>query len=338
MAVDKNNFLQDCSMKIVIQVSKVIIFIFLFSVIWFYIDSVLKPKFFDGIEPLTEFYRFPRQSIDVAFFGSSHMEFSINPVIIWQEKGIPSYVLSGSIQPLWNSYYYIKECLKYQSPKVIVLEGFTSAVDVELDWSRIVKNNIGLKMSKDKIESIMVSAPKINWLELIIGLPVYHMRYKELTKRDFVDPYIRGEKAYNNGFYTFDKIVPQLRPDVAGITSLRDIPEKQFKYLNKIIDLAKSKNIELLFVITPYVLSSIEQERFNCLHKLAKENNIKFINYNLLYEKVGLDFSSDFLDSQHLNINGSRKISKHLASILFTEYRLEDKRQNPDYAKWNSMV
>ncbi|MDR0617321.1 MAG: hypothetical protein LBG23_00840 [Endomicrobium sp.] len=53
--------------------------------------------------------------------------------------------------------------------KVIVLEGFTSAVDVELDWSRIVKNNIGLKMSKNKIESIMVSAPKINWLELIIG-------------------------------------------------------------------------------------------------------------------------------------------------------------------------
>ncbi|MDR0617322.1 MAG: hypothetical protein LBG23_00845 [Endomicrobium sp.] len=88
------------------------------------------------------------------------------------------------------------------------------------------------------------------------------------------------------------------------------------------------------------MLPSRQQERFNCLHKLAKENNIKFINYNLLYEyeEVGLDFSSDFVDSDHLNINGSRKISKHLASILSTEYRLEDKRQNPDYAKWNLMV
>jgi hypothetical protein len=324
-------------MKVVVQVAKVIIFIFLFSVIWVYIDSVLKPKFSDGIEPLTEFYRFPRQSIDVAFFGSSHVFMSINPVILWQEKGIPAYVLGGSVQCLRNSYYYIKECLKYQSPKVIVLEVFVASVDVGeyQDWSRIVKNNIGLKMSTDKIASIMVSAPKINWGELIIGFPVYHSRYKELTRHDFVDPYKRGEKAYNNGFYSTDTVVPQSRPDVTDITSFCGIPEKSFKYLNKIIDLVKSKNIELLFVVNPYVLTPGNQERFNFLHKFAKENNIKFINYNLLYDEINLDFNADFSDSHHVNINGSRKISKHLASILYAEYKLEDKRQNPDYAKWN---
>jgi hypothetical protein len=321
-------------MKVVAQVSKVIVFIFLFSSTYLYTSSILKPKFEDGIEPLTEFRRFPRQSIDVVFFGSSHMFMSINPIILWQEKGIPSYVLGGSVQLLWNTYYYIKECLKFQSPKVIVLDVYGTCYNCEYnDWSRIVKNNLGLKMSKDKIESIMVSAPKINWVALIIGLPVYHMRYKELTRRDFVDPYKRGEKAYKNGFYSGDNIEPQSRPDVRGITSYRDIPAKQLKYLNKIIELAKSKNIELLFVVNPYVLSTEDQEVFNSAAQLAKENNIKFINYNLLYDEVPLDFNSDFMDSSHLNNNGSKKISKHLANVLSFEYRLEDKRQNPDYAK-----
>ncbi|MDR2457859.1 MAG: hypothetical protein LBD41_05205 [Clostridiales Family XIII bacterium] len=326
-------------MKSVVQISKVIIFIFLFLLTWFYVDSVLKPKFSDGISNLIKFYRFPKQNIDVVFIGSSHVFLDINPAIIWQEKGIPTYVLGGSVQPFWNSYYYIKECLKYQSPKVIVLDVYAICYDMEYsDWSRIVKNNVGLKIGKDKIESIMVSAPKSKWADLILGLPSYHRRYNELTKRDFDGPYKISEDGdvYINGYYAATGRCPQSCPDVTSVTSIKeDLPYKQHKYLNKIINLAKLKNIDLLLVVTPYILSPQEQKIFNLVDRLAKENNIKFINYNLQYNELSLDFSTDFLDLSHLNIYGSTKVSKHIANFLATEYRLEDKRQNPKYAQWN---
>ena len=57
--------------------------------------------------------------------GSSQLYADIAPAVLFSEYGITSYDFCANEQPLWISYYYIKEALKHQKPKAIVLDVFT---------------------------------------------------------------------------------------------------------------------------------------------------------------------------------------------------------------------
>ena len=76
------------------------------------INRVFKMKYGDGIYSLTKFYEQKKDSVDVLVLGSSHAFENINTGTLWDEYGMASYVLGGSRQPSWNTYYYLKEALK----------------------------------------------------------------------------------------------------------------------------------------------------------------------------------------------------------------------------------
>ena len=75
------------------------------------INRVFKMKYGDGIYSLTKFYEQKKDSVDVLVLGSSHAFENINTGTLWDEYGMASYVLGGSRQPSWNTYYYLKEAL-----------------------------------------------------------------------------------------------------------------------------------------------------------------------------------------------------------------------------------
>ena len=48
-----------------------------------------------------------------------------------------SYDYSGAEQPLWMTYFYLKELYKYQTPKVVVVDMYAPArfkEDYQYDW------------------------------------------------------------------------------------------------------------------------------------------------------------------------------------------------------------
>ena len=48
----------------------------------------------------------------------------MNTQLLWDEYGMAAYLMTGAEQPLWNSYYNLKEALKTQKPKLVVLDMF----------------------------------------------------------------------------------------------------------------------------------------------------------------------------------------------------------------------
>mgnify|MGYP000718372696 FL=1 len=48
----------------------------------------------------------------------------MNTQLLWDEYGMAAYLMTGAEQPLWNSYYNLKEALKNQKPKLVVLDMF----------------------------------------------------------------------------------------------------------------------------------------------------------------------------------------------------------------------
>lgn len=106
---------------------KAIIFVMLSSGTVLFLNQVLTPKYFyNNTWPTTStylgFYKMERNTVDVLFFGSSHAASSFSPQILYDRYGITSYNLGCEQQNLITSYYWLKEALRFQKPKAIVLD------------------------------------------------------------------------------------------------------------------------------------------------------------------------------------------------------------------------
>ena len=106
------------------SVVRIICFLLILVLCLGYANSVFKVKYGDGIYDVTKFYELEDNTVDVLFLGSSHAFEDFNTGTLWDEYGMSSFILAGSVQPMWNTYFYLKEALKTQTPKLIVLEGY----------------------------------------------------------------------------------------------------------------------------------------------------------------------------------------------------------------------
>lgn len=300
-----------------------------------YLNSVFKVKYGDGIYSVTKFYELESDTVDVLILGSSHAFEDFNTGTLWDEYGLSSYVLGGSIQPMWNTYYYLKEALKTQTPDLIVLEGFCTTFSSEyIDDSRIIKNNYGLKWSTDKIESLKVSSPPERWGEFFLEYSQYHTRYKELSRADFVKN--QGNPLYEDwkGFGCNMAVNPYEVIDVRGVEERASLFEKTEKYYRETIELALDNNIPILIIISPYAgINEDEQKKFNTALDIADEYGVPFVNCNLI-DEIGMDWTVDAADSGHLSYRGNQKFSKYIGKYLVDNYNLTDHRGEPEYASW----
>jgi hypothetical protein len=82
---------------------------------------------------LEKLWTLPGDTVDVMFIGSSHAFMNIDPSVLWRESGISAYVLGCGSQPIWESYYHLKEALKRQMPKVVFVECYK--VDGQKNYS-----------------------------------------------------------------------------------------------------------------------------------------------------------------------------------------------------------
>ncbi|MDD6305400.1 MAG: hypothetical protein PUA75_00390, partial [Clostridiales bacterium] len=151
------------------------------------VNWLFRLKATDGCYPMQMFYKQEKNTIDVLCLGSSHTYTNINPAVLWDEYGIASYDLAGSNQPFWNSYYYFKEALKYQTPELVVLDVYRAIETQDYqDDARTAMNTFGLRYSKDWLENLKVSLfPTETYVDYLLRYPIYHSRYQELKERDF---------------------------------------------------------------------------------------------------------------------------------------------------------
>lgn len=302
--------------------------------------SIFSFKYVDGIYLWDVFYEEEEDSIDVLCMGSSHIFENVNTGVLWDEYGIAAFDLCGSRQPLWNTYYFLKEALKTQTPRLIVVDVYSALQQDEYsDESRIIKNNYGLKLSRDKAESVMVSAPEEKWPDYLLEYPTWHSRYSEIDSSDFLDYLGRSTMQCWKGYALNSNTTAMVRPEgIEYIMAAAEMPEKAEEYMRKIIELAQQEEIPLLFIETPYIVSVEEQMILNRAGEIAEENGIPFVNFNLFYDAMGLDFQNDFADADHLNHRGNVKFSDYLGQYIKNHYEVPDRRGEETYASYEQMA
>lgn len=305
--------------------------------------QVFRFKYTDGIYGVDRFYALEPNTVDVLNLGSSHMFVDVNPAVLWEDYGISSFNLGGSAQPLWNTYYYLKEALKTQTPKLLVLEAYGTVFSFEYSGpSQIIKNVSALKPSGNKLAALQASVPEGERLGYGLEFIQYHSRYKQLAKADFMGT---GVAENPQLFLPMDEnwmgsmvptyITPFEPVSISPSDARSPLLPKTEEYYRKIIELAQSEQIPLLIFKSPYSgYSAADQSVYHEAAEIAGEYGVPFLNFNEDYAKT-MDWSTDFADVGHMSYLGSEKFSHMLAGYLHVQYTLPDHRGDTDYVAWD---
>lgn len=305
-----------------------------------------------GITQFEAFYEQEKDSIDVLFVGTSHVYSDINPAVLWEQNGIAAYNLATGGAGLWNSYYAVREALKTQSPRLIVLELYGAISQGEYRTNReIMDANWGIKNPLTRWESLQISAPEASRVPFLLQFPYYHTRYKDIKKEDF-EPYTHNYTYGNQEFFLYPALEKKAykgavtlshitkydqMPNLTSVTDTMPISEKSEYYLNEIIRLAESKKIPLLLLVSPYMGCSPEhQKKYNYIEQIARERHINYINYNNCFTELGFNSQTDFAETSHLSYLGMKKYSQFLGNYLTEQYNLSDHRGEKKWESWDT--
>lgn len=303
-----------------------------------YANFVLTPKHDYGICSMMNLYRQPRDSVDVLTVGTSLAYAGINTNVLWEEYGIASYNLCSAEQPFWVSYYAIKEALKTQRPKVILLDAKPAIYT--RDYSkrgRTILSSFGIRGVENRIGAILacVEKPEDAW-GYILGLPEVHSNYGKLTANDFVFPPDNGGRGVNwKGYIESDQVEHHQKPSLVYNNVKRNMNDREEEYARKIFELAQAEGIPVLLLGLPNPDYANDHMYYNALWALAEEYGVHGLNYNDPAMRFGLRYSSDFADWQHLNVKGSITFTRKLGQDLKMLFELPDRRDDQKYISYD---
>lgn len=301
------------------------------------VNTCLKPKYYyNQMWPSTntylDFYNLDKNSVDVLFLGSSHAMCTFNPQIIYDTYGITSYNLASEQQSLVVSYYWLREALKYQTPKVVVLDTYTLYKfganyvynDMNCSEGSVRKAMDGMRPSPLKWEAARTIAqidPTQSALSYLFLNIRYHARWSILNEDDFTEGSMikhGGVKGFTTTGGTAPGAVftPFTTADAADAEAESMFGTSQV-YLDKITALCADKGIRLILTNIPCDSSP---ERYKATKTYADAHGLPYYDFNeaSLYSTIAYDAAENLLS--HPNYLGAEKVSRYLGAVLAGEY------------------
>ncbi len=338
-----SNFKKSLIKSNLIIIIKLLIFLMLFLPSITYVGN--KYKYASSLNKIndanqkrfTYFYKQPKNSIDLVFLGSSHSYCSFDPAIFDYELNVNSFQMGMPLQHPDNSYYTLLEVLNYQRPKTIVLEFYWDLLsdDFELKQTemllKVLKND---KLKEDMVKNLFPLNEKVKYDIPVIRYQKDYLEYKNKEiknkiqeKINYKIPPVKGaEFITDKGFIFSDFVIPEESYDKKNQFNNYDVKGWKFsdvqkKYIYKIIELAKQYDIKLYFVTAPIANVSLEKiPDYEIIHNqisdFLKENNVKYLDFNVPEIHNKLFKNENFRDDAHLNYSGSTIASKYLANWI----------------------
>lgn len=311
------------------------VFLAVLSAVVRYVLSVLEWKDGYGLKTWDEFYELENNTADILCYGSSHNMCTVNHGLLWKNHGFTSASAGGIGLSLRTTYYFIKETLNYQSPKVILLEMVYSVWESEEYTS--YEEVMALNQSEDRAALVKeLYGDDENYMDYLLRLPIYHTRYWETSKKDFT-----GFGMYSLGYYGTWNLYSNGTPNDFSETAVPvPIDEEKKEWLDRIVELCRKEGIELVFYLAPYnaAVTQDEWNKLDWVEQYAAQLGIPMINFNKLNKEIGLDFTADYADNHHLNVYGGEKVTEYLGNYLAENYDLEDHRGQDGFDKWKNCV
>lgn len=322
------------------QIIKTAVFISIFLWLLVTITYVIRMNG-DVKDRFAGFYAEPDNSISAVIIGSSPVYPCYATPKLWEDTGIPCYLISSNMQRPTAGLYLVREVLKSQRPDLFIFEmrmytGHEADMTANMAHTREVTDN--MRYSWNRVLAINALVPDMSErYTYYFDIFKYHSNWKTMILpsqiRDFDYSYPDDLK----GYVTEDKVGPSAAHDVTGISGSLPIEDIQDKALDDIINELKANDAKALFIVTPYLLTDEDQQKYNYISNKVNDAGYNFLNMNEYYDEIGIDFATDFTDyGNHVNAQGGRKVTEFLGKYLQSGYDLEDMRGNKAYSSWDA--
>lgn len=257
------------------------------------------------------------RNLDVMAIGNSDLYSAFNPLQLWNEQGITSFVGAAPKQNMKLSYYILLQCLKVKKPKVLLLE---------------VSNFFDTRDDAVEKQGYEYTALKYCY-------PIFKddSSWEEISHTDFENTDYVNARLKNQG-YAYST---ELEPYYNGFSYMnRDNYKKSDlkytnTYLRKIMNSANENNIKVLFVCFPSA-TTWSQKRHDKIVEYANEYNVDFIDFNTEPYNEYMNFKTDTRDGgNHLNYSGAKKMTNVLGLYLIENYALTSHKDDKHFDDWN---
>ncbi len=315
--------------------TRIILFFIIFVLLFLGVTYFFTPMYYE--DSYLAYKAEEENSIDVVFVGNSYTYCAYNPMVLWGEEGITSYVLATPIRSMVDSLYWIDVAAMTQKPKAVVLELHLSWREPPNDLGNLAWAIGSMPLSIPRVMTSLRFTPEKYWPYMIFDLFNFHGEWKNglgsienVTRRlkpDYDDAFLGGYK----GFVYLTEYSESVRTEYT-----QEISDEQYDMILSIIKEANEKcekiGARLVMAAIPNA-TTVLNELIKLLGRdLSDEENISIVNMNtdeMVYDVIGVDFKKDFMDGGHMTYVGANKVSRYMGNYLSETLGIEDKRDKP---------
>lgn len=344
------------------KLMRAICFCLLFVILFVFLSGAFIPRTGtteDGMESrISKAYRGePRDSIDTVFIGNSDIYRAISPVDLFHQTGITSAIAGRPNKQLSEVPGDIRDILRYQNPKTIVLEtdcmfsgtnpGFKKGISpLEAEAAKVDVAGQAPSKATDadvagQAPSKTTNAPQQNIfakckallqegdsaflaaLNYKFPLVKYHDNWKHLKLTTFLQP--RGKYHFSNKGMAYANTVKAypFGNEYMQISGGKHamLSEEKLDQFQKIYDLCDRNGIRLVLLTVPSA-NTWNKGKSDTVKQLAKKYDLTYYDYNRQLP-AGFDWATDSKDGgNHLNYAGASAVTKDLAKKLTDDLAL----------------
>lgn len=267
--------------------------------------------------------------ITLLFSGASHGLEAFVPEIFDQELNCNSYNLCGTLHSLKGRYALLKEELSRNPVETVILELSYNSLSRSHDQE-------SAEGELDVIRRLSTREEKLNYALDSLSLDDWGIGYYLITHNGFsaiveaftVDTDLALENSLaRKGYLALEPndlslTDEEYRLQYHSESADEKIVPENMEYLNKIFELCKEKDIQVIMVTTPISqrminrIDNLDKIR-SCYALIAQEHNCNYYDFNLWKDRVAvLSDKNDFYDDYHLSVSGAEKFSDAFVRLL----------------------
>ena len=282
------------------------------------------------------------EKLDVVCIGSSTIVEYYQPLTAWKNYGYTSYAygtLYGQMELYWR---YIDRVLQTQEPELFVVDIRMLSTMAEQGYEqglRFWTDSLPV-FSKDRCLSIRdylnthTMDGNNDRSTYYFDIAKYHTNGAALASKDNWQ-YMNNKGNSDNKGYELSSEHHFFEKPVVTTKEKAELSQLQSQVLYQLLDYCKEKNMNVLFVVCPYIVSEEEQKIYNTAQDIINSYGYDFINFNNYYDEMDLDFSSDMKNINHVNCIGAEKYTNFLADYIFRTYNISSHVGDSSYIDWD---
>lgn len=284
----------------------------------------------------------PKDSLDVVLFGPSQIYTSYYPAYAYEKYGYTSFSISSSAMPSSMYLSALKQVRERQNPQLYIFElsGFYYKDQKADSVIRKYLDNVPT-LADYRLEAIEKYVPEKERESYYIPFIKYHNNLDNIkTCFDVMKEKIkirkRGYSLFKN-FSPTNNIFNVLNPKLNKYTRTK-VSDESFKIFYELIDYLKQENItNVIFANFPDANEYDNNESYQKLNEEVVKAGFTYVDFHNkdAQNEIGIDYEKDFYNLNHLNINGTEKMTTYLGNYIMSNYNIDTNHSEEVKKEWD---